>query len=80
MSMQRHSDGANSARPEHGALARHEYGLLALEGLEGNPATAGLQGSGDNPEDTAGIGDTDGVEKRTGERKKRRAPPLHAAI
>ena len=48
--MQRHPDGADGARPEHGVLARREYSLLAPEETVGNPAATGPQGSGDSPE------------------------------
>ena len=74
MSTQRYYDGADGARPEHGVLARREYGLLALEDTAGDPAAAGPQGSGDNPKDTTGIGGTDGRETGAGERNGRRMP------
>ena len=57
---QRHSDGADGTRPGHSALACREYGLLAPEEPAGDPATVGPQGSGDIPEDTLGIGGTNG--------------------
>ena len=62
--MQRHSDGSGSTRPEHGALTRSEYGLLAPEGPAGNPSVAGPQENGDNPEVTTGTGGTGGRETR----------------
>ena len=74
MSTQRHPDGADGARPGHGALARCKYGLLALEEPAGNPAAAGPQGSGDSPENTTGTGGTDKRETGTGERNEQRAP------
>ena len=42
----RHTFGTNIARPKHGALAHHEYGLLAPIGKEVDPAAAGDHGSG----------------------------------
>ena len=36
----RHHNGADGDRPEHGALVRHEYGLLAPEKPAGDPAAA----------------------------------------
>ena len=53
----RHTAGTNGARPKHGALVRHEYGLLALTGTAVDPADAGDQGSGDGHEDTRGTSD-----------------------
>ena len=63
---QSHSKGAGGSRPEHGALARREYGLLVPEELAGDPDAAGAQGSGDNPKDTIGAGGTDRRETGTG--------------
>ena len=70
---QSHSDGANDARTEHGALSLHEYGLLAPEELTGDPAATGPQGSGDSPKDTTGTGVTDRRETGTRERNGQRA-------
>ena len=61
VSTQRHSYGADGARPNHVALACREYGLLVPEGLAGDPATAGPYWSRDNPEDTTGTGYTNGM-------------------
>ena len=47
VSTQRHSDGADGARPEHSALACCEYGLLPPKDLKGDQAAARPQGSGD---------------------------------
>ena len=41
------SHGADGARSEHGALARREYDLLALEATKGGPANSGAAGSKD---------------------------------
>ena len=41
VSMQRHSDGADGARPESSALARCKYSLLDPEEPAGDPAAAG---------------------------------------
>ena len=60
----------NDARPEHGALARREYGLLAPKEPAGNPAAAEPQGSGDSPENTTCTGETDRRETRTGEQNR----------
>ena len=46
-------DGADGARSENGALARHEYNLLALEATEGGPSNAGAAGSEDGHGDLA---------------------------
>ena len=70
VSMQRHPNGADSARPKHGMLARREYGFMAPEEPEnpaGDPAATGPQGSGDNPEYTTGTGGTDERETGMGE-------------
>ena len=37
----RHTTGTDGARPEHGALVRREYSLLALEGMAFDPADTG---------------------------------------
>ena len=50
----RHTAGTNSARPEHGALARREYGLLAPMGAVVDLAAMGDQGSEDGHEATMG--------------------------
>ena len=71
MRPRRHPDGTNGARPEHGALARREFGLLALEEPAGESAVVEPQGSGDSPKDTTGTGDTDGREKGTGKRNRK---------
>ena len=73
MSTQRHPGGADGAKPDHGALACHRYGLLALKEPAGNPYTAGPQGSKDSPNDTMGRGDTDGRETGAGIRNGQRA-------
>ena len=54
VSMHRHPDIANRTRPEHGALARCKYGLLAPEEPAGDPAAAKQQDCGDSPEATMG--------------------------
>ena len=41
----RHTAGTDSARPEHGALARREYGLLAPAGTVVDPANTRDPGS-----------------------------------
>ena len=41
----RHTAGTDGARPEHGALARREYSLLAPTGTAVDPAAAGDRGS-----------------------------------
>ena len=58
---------SNGTRPEHGTLARCNYGLLAPEEPAGNPAATGPQGNGDEPKDTTVTGGTDGRETRTGQ-------------
>ena len=62
--MQRYPNGT---RTDHSALARPEYGLLALEDPAGDPDAAGPQGIEDSPEDTTGIGGTEGNETGTKE-------------
>ena len=73
VSTQRHLDGTNGTRPEHGALVRHEYGLLAPEEPAGDLAAAGPQGSRDSPGDTTGTGGTNGRETGMGEQDRQRA-------
>ena len=41
---QEQSDGVDSARSEHGALARRKYDILASEAKEGGQANAGAAG------------------------------------
>ena len=48
----RHTTGTDGARPEHVALARREYGLLAPMGMTVNPANAGDPGSADSHGET----------------------------
>ena len=55
-SMHRHPDGANSARPKHGMLACHKYGLLVPEEPAGDPAAAEPQERGDGHDATMGTG------------------------
>ena len=73
MRLHRHSDVVDGARPKHGALARHEYGLLAQEDPAGDPATAEPHGSGDSPKDTLETGCANGRETGTGEQNGQRA-------
>ena len=68
MRTHRHPNGADSSRPDHGALTRHKYSLLAPEETAGHPAAADPKGSEDIPEETTGTGDTDGRETGTRER------------
>ena len=42
------SDCADGARSEHGALARREYSILALDATKGGQANAGAAGGEDN--------------------------------
>ena len=56
VSTHRHPDGANSARTEHGALARREYGLLVLEEPADDPAALEPRDRRDDPEATMGTG------------------------
>ena len=56
VSTQKHPNGADGARPEHNALARREYSLLAPEEPAGDPAAAELQEYGDGHETTMGTG------------------------
>ena len=62
----RYTDGTDGARPEHGALARHEYGLLALTGTAVDPADAGDPGSADGHEATGEQAGQDGKETEEG--------------
>ena len=48
----RHPNGANGARPKHGALACRELGLLASADTAGDPASAETQVTGDGHETT----------------------------
>ena len=60
------ASGAVSARPDHDALTRREYGLLAPEGSTVNTAATGPLGIGDNPKETTDTGSTKGTETGTG--------------
>ena len=44
--LHRHHDGANGPRSENGIQYSHEYGSIAPEEPEGNPAAAGTQVKG----------------------------------
>ena len=77
VSTQRHSDGADGARPKHGAIVRHKYGLLFTEESVGDPAAAGAQGSGDGPEESKVTGGIDGTDTGTGERNRQCTPLVH---
>ena len=61
--LHRHPDGA---MPEHGALARREYGLLVPEKPVGDTASAKPQVIRDSPEDTSETGHSDKRETGTG--------------
>ena len=69
MSTHSHPNSSDGARPEHGALARCEYGLLAPEEPAGEPAAAGHHRITENPKDTIGTGGTKGGETGPRERK-----------
>ena len=78
MIMQRHCDGSDGARPEHGVLVHRDYGLMASEGLAGNLSTTGFQGSRDNPKDTTETGDTNGMKMEIWDQNRHHAPsPAH---
>ena len=72
VSMQSHSDGADSARPQHSVLLRRECGLLAPEEPAGDPAATGPKTNGDDPKDTMRTAGTDRRETGTGERDRQR--------
>ena len=61
----RHSDGAVSARPKHGALLSREYDLLAPEEPVGYPAAAEPQKYGDSNNSTMVTGGSDIGETET---------------
>ena len=61
VSMHRHPDGDDGARPDHGGLARREYNLLAPEEPAGDPATAEPQEHGESHKATM---ETGSLEKR----------------
>ena len=71
--MHRNPNVTNSARPEHGTLARRKFGLMAPEEPAGDPDAAEPQVSRDSPGDTMGTGGTYRRETGTGERKRQRA-------
>ena len=56
VSMHRYINGADGARPKHGALTCCKYGLVAPEEPAGNPAAAELQEHGYRHEATMGQG------------------------
>ena len=75
VSTQRHSNGSGGARLEHGEFACCKYGLLAPEGLAGDPATAGPLDSGNDPQgDNGGRGHLRNGDKDKGMRQAVRAP------
>ena len=71
--MYRNPNGADGARPEHGTLARHKYGLLVEEEPEGDPAATEPQGSGEIPEETLKTGFADERTVGMAERNEQRA-------
>ena len=68
----KHPDCANGASPEHGALARRQYVLLAPENPAGNPAAVETQGSGEFPKATTETGNIYRRETATGEQNGQR--------
>ena len=72
--MQRHTDGADSASPEHSVLACCKYSFLASEELTGNTVAAGTQGSRDIPKDITKTGGTNRRDTGTREQNGQRAP------
>ena len=68
VSMHRHLEGVYGANPEHGALARREYSLLAPEDPAGDTAAAEPQECGDGHDFTMGTGGPDMRETETGDR------------
>ena len=73
VSTHRHPYGGDSARPNHGMLARCKYGLLVPEDTASKPDATEPQGSGDSTEDTLETGHPYGRETGIGERNGRRA-------
>ena len=73
VSMHRHPDGANGTRPEHSALARRKYGLLALDEPTGDPAAADPRDHGDGHEATMGTEDQNQRETETRDRTGQRS-------
>ena len=76
MRLHRHPDGADGARPKHGALVRREYSILAPEEQAGDPAAAELEGSRTSPNDTSETGLRD--RRGTGTRERNRQRALNA--
>ena len=74
----RNISGTNSARPNHGVLARREYGLLAPTGPAVDPAATGDQGSGDGHEATRGTVDQAQRETEAGDRTRQHAFPARS--
>ena len=71
---QRHPNGADGARPDHGALELQKYGLLAPEEPADDPYATEPQDSRDNPKDTSETGITDKRGTETGEQNGLHAP------
>ena len=71
----RHTAGTDSARPEHGALTRLEYNLLAPAGLALDTDSVGDQESGDRHEATRETADQAQRETGSGDGTRQRALP-----
>ena len=66
----RHTAGTAGARPEHNALARREYHLLAPTGTSVDLADAGDQASKDSHEATRGTNDQARRETEEGDKTR----------
>ena len=71
----RHTSGTDVARPEHGALARREYGLLSPTGMAVDPADAGELGNKDGHESTRGTAGHYRRETEEGDETRQRTLP-----
>ena len=68
-----HPNGADGARPKHGAIARRKYGLLAPAEPASDPAAAETKVSGDIHNATIEMEDQDRRETETGDGIRQRA-------
>ena len=72
----RHTASTDSVRPEHGALARREYGLLAPTETAVDTVDVGNQGIGDGHEATRGTADQARRETEEGDETRKNTLPV----
>ena len=70
-----HTAGTDGSRPEHGALARHKYDLLAITGMSVDPSDTGNPWSEDRHEATIGTAGQARRETKEGDKTQQCALP-----